>query len=198
MNPAGLVDDYLRGVGGAMRGMDARVREDILREIRSHLADAAAANGGDVTRAIAAMGPASQVGREYRSVYGYGRIYQLLFVLVAAALAALTVPVLQGTTGSTGIVSYVPNLAALPFLVLVVLWLLWVSVAAGSRAGLFAGVGAFVGRVATAAVLLLTPSGGIVTADGLALLVVSSGLLVVLGILPGTAKKAWSKPGADL
>ncbi|HII40889.1 MAG TPA: hypothetical protein HA326_06720 [Thermoplasmata archaeon] len=198
MNAGGPVDDYLNAVRGAMRGMDPRVREDILRELRSHVAEAASANGGDVPRAVAALGPASQVGRAYRAVYGYGRGYQILFIVVAALLSALTVPVLGGAPPSAGTVAYAPNLASFPFLVLVVLWLLWVSVAAGSRAGLYAGLGAFAGRIAMAAALVLTPSGGILTADGVALLVLSSALLVLLGLLPGTAKKAWSKPGADL
>ncbi len=198
MNAAGPVDDYLSQVRSAMRGMEPRVREDILRELRSHISEAASANGGDFGRAIASMGPPLYVGREYRALYGYGRTYKAAFVLVAAVLSALTVPVLQGSSSSSGIAAYVPNLASFPFLVLAVLWLLWVSVAAGSRAGLYAGLGAFAGRIGTAAALALSPSGGIVTADGVTLLVLSSALLVVLGLLPGTAKKAWSRPGAQL
>ncbi len=198
MSAGGAVDGYLDAVRHAMRGMEPRVRDDILQELRSHLTEAAAANGGDVDRAITSMGPPAQVGREYRGVYGYGKAYKTVFVVLAAVLAALTVPVLQGTVPALGNQAYTPNLASFPFLVLVVLWLLWVSVAAGSRAGLYAGLGAFAGRVAMAAVLTYSPSGGIVTAGGVALLVLSSALLVLLGALPGTAKKAWSKPGAEL
>lgn len=198
MSPSNPVDGYLDAVRAAMRGMEPRVREDILRELRSHITEAASADGGDSARAIALMGHPSAVGREYRAVYGYGRAYRLLFVLIAAVLAALTLPVLQGSTPSAGIVSYVPNLASFPFLILAVLWLLWVSVAAGSRAGLYAGLGAFAGRMAMAVVLTYAPSGGIVTVDGVALLLLSSALLVLLGLLPGTAKKVWSRPGAEL
>ncbi len=198
MSAAGPMDAYLEDVRRSMRGMDPRVRDDILQELRSHLSEAATANGGDMHRAIASMGPPSQVGRGYRAVYGYGTAYQVVFVLLAAVLAALTVPVVQGTAPSLGNEAYAPNLASFPFLILDVLWLLWVSVAAGSRAGLYAGLGAFAGRLAMAAVLTYSPSGGIVTAGGVALLVLSSALLVALGVLPGTAKKAWSKPAADL
>lgn len=198
MNVPSPVDEYLNRVRGAMRGMEPRIREDILRELRSHLSEATEETGADPGPTIASMGSPVRVGREYRALYGYGRAYKILFVLVAAVLSALTVPVLQGATPSSGIVTYVPNLASFPFLVLAVLWLLWVSVAAGSRAGFYAGLGAFAGRVAMAAVLTVSPSGGIVTSDGVALLVLSSVLLPVLGYLPGTAKKAWSKPGAEL
>ncbi len=192
------VDDYLAAVGGAMAGMDARVRRDILDELRSHLADAAAANGGDARRAVAEMGPAVRVGREYRALYGYSAAFRAVFVLVAAALAVFTLPVLQGTETSLGNPVYVPNLLALPFLVVLVAWLLWVSVAAGSRAGLYAGLAAFAARAGAAFALSLGPASAVLTADGVAVLLISSALLVFVGWLPGTAKKAWTKSGAEL
>ncbi len=193
-----IVDDYLAEVGSAMAGMDLGVRKDILEELRSHLADSAAANGGDMGRAIQGMGPPVRVGREYRAVYGYSAGYKVVFAFVAIALAILTLPVLQGTTAPSGVPDYMPNLFALPFLVALVAWLLWVSVAAGSRAGLYAGLGAAVARVTAALALVLAPSGGLLTADGLAILVLSSALLALVAWLPGTAKKAWTKPGAEL
>ncbi len=191
-------EEYLAEVRGAMTGMEPAVRDDILRELRSHLADAAAANGGDTAQAIRAMGSPVQLGRGYRDLYGYSRASEALFVLVAIGLSALTAPVLQGTTSSSGIPYYIGNVLALPFLVLVILWLLWVSARAGALAGLYAGLGAFAGRMATALVLLYGPSGGIVTLDGLSVLILSSALLVLLGWLPGTAKKAWTGPRAEL
>ncbi len=193
-----IVDDYLADVGSAMAGMDPEVRKDILDELRSHLADSAAANGGDMGRALESMGPAVRVGRECRALYGYSTGYKLVFLLVAVGLAALTLPVFQGTTAPSGIPDYMPNLFALPFLVALVAWLLWVSVAAGSRAGLYVGLGAAVARVAAALALVLAPSGGLLTADGLATLLLSSALLILVAWLPGTAKKAWTRPGAEL
>lgn len=192
------VDGYLADVARAMAGMDPRVRKDILEELRSHLADSAVANGGDVDRAIGAMGPAARVGREYRALYGYSRGYRILFAIVATVLAAFTLPVLGGTTSAAGIPFYLPNLLAFPLLILVVLWLLWISVQAGSRAGLGAGLGAFAARIVVAIVLVLGPSAGIVTFDGLAILATSSALLVLVGWLPGTAKQVWSKPSGTL
>ncbi len=193
-----VVDDYLAEVGGAMMGMDPHVRKDILDELRSHLADSAAANGGDANLAIASMGPAVRVGREYRSLYGYSAGYRLVFVLIAAFLAVFTLPVLQGASTTLGNPIYVPNLLALPFLLVLIGWLLWVSVAAGSQAGLYAGLAGFAARIVAALGLVLGPTSAILTADGLAVLVVSSALLVLVGWLPGTAKRAWTKPGAEL
>jgi len=50
MNPA---DEYASRVRRAMVGMDTRVREDIVRELRAHLADSTASAGGDDRVAIA-------------------------------------------------------------------------------------------------------------------------------------------------
>lgn len=191
------VDRYVAEVRSAMAGMEPSVREDILKELRSHLAESSAANGGDTVRAVRAMGPPGAVGREYRRLYGYGRAFELLFALVAAGLAALSIPVLQGSTDLSGVAAYMPSLLSFPFLVAAIVWLLWVSVSAGSRAGLYAGIAAFVGRVG-AALVVRAASSGIVTAEGLAVLVLSSALLALLGWLPGTAKRAWSRPHAEL
>ena len=190
-------DEYLADVRRSMAGMDPRVREDILMELRSHLTEASAANGGDVAAAITQMGSPARVGRGYRGVYGYGRGFQLLFATIAGGLAILTAPVLMGAQeAATGIAFFVPNLLAIPALVALVGWLLWVSVRAGSRAGLLAGIAAGTARVLVVLALLMTSA--VITSDGLAVLLVSSALLVLVGWLPGTAKQAWSRPGADL
>ncbi len=191
------VDEYLGEVRRAMSGMDPHVREDILRELRSHLAESSSANGGDVSAAITQMGSPVQVGRGYRDLYGYGLGFRSLFAGIAAGLAILTAPVLAGAQEApTGTVFFVPNVLAFPALVVLLGWLLWVSVRAGSRAGLLAGIAAGVARVLAVLALLLTAA--VITPDGVAVLAVSSALLVLVGWLPGTAKKAWSRPRAEL
>src|SRR5207244_2863221 len=119
-----------------MSGMEPGVRDDILRELRSHIAESTAANGGNVNASLAAVGSAEEVGRHYRELYGYGRAYKILFAAIASFLAFLSVPFL----------------------------------AAGAET----------------------------TASGLGLLIVVSVMLVLLGWIPGTAKKAWSAPRAQL
>ncbi len=191
------LDAYLADVRRSMVGMDPHVREDILRELGSHLAESSAANGGSAAVAITEMGPPEQVGRGYREIYGYGLGFRSLFAAVAAVLAVLTAPVLTGSLeAATGTAFFVPNLLAIPTLVILIGWLLWVSVRAGSSAGLLAGLAAGIARVIM--VLALLATGAVVTADGIAALGISSTMLVLLGWLPGTAKKVWSKPGAEL
>jgi uncharacterized membrane protein len=183
---------YLSQVRAAMAGMEPAVREDILKELRSHLAESAAANGGDVSKAIVAMGSPSDVGQRYRNVYGFGRAFKGLFVAASAALGVLSSAVLQGTQES-----YVPNLLSLPALVVLVGFLLWVSVRAGGRAGLYAGLGACLARIASVFVLAFA-FGGVLTDVGTAFLATSSALLILLGWLPGTARQAWTRKGAEL
>jgi HAAS domain-containing protein len=186
-------DDYLAAVRSSMFGMDSKVRDDILKELRSHLTEALAANGGDAGRAIASLESPASVGREYRRVYGFGNGFKLLFVAAAALLALVSAPFL-----SVGPDGAVPNGFALVGLVALVAWLLGVSVLAGSRVGLYAGVAALAVRTAVALALAASYPGPTIEFAGGISLALANVLLVILGWLPGTAKKAWSKPTADL
>ena len=187
------VEDYLARARSAMIGMEPRVRDDILRELASHISEAAADSTGGPRGALAELGDPTETGHEYRRVYGYGRVFVLLFAAIAFLVALPSAPIVQVTQEFP-----IPNALALPSLVGLVAWLLWVSVAAGSRAGLFAGVAAFLGRIAVEVALLVAPPNPTPTGAGLTLFVVAGLLLVLIGWLPGTAKKAWSRPRGDL
>ncbi len=186
-------DDYLDQVRRAMSGMDPRVRDDILRELRSHIAESTAANGGNVGVSLAAIGSPEDVGGRYRELYGYGRLYRILFAAIAFFLAIPSVPVL-----AVGPENLFPYALSILFLVVAAGWILWVSVVAGSRSGLLAGVSAVVSRFAAFSVVAATLAGSETSALGLGLLVAVSVGLVFLGWIPGTAKKAWSAPHAEL
>src|SRR5436309_3955346 len=86
-------EEYLGRVRRAMAGMEPAVRDDILRELRSHIAESTAANGGNPTAAFAGLGSPGEVGRHYRAIYGYGRLYRTLFAVIAFLLAVPSVPV---------------------------------------------------------------------------------------------------------
>lgn len=186
-------DEYLNQVRRSMAGMEPSIREDILRELRSHLAESMAANGGNVVATLSGLDSPREVGRHYRELYGYGRTFRVLFTFVAFLLAIPSIPVL--VAGDAGPFPYGLSLV---FLGVVAAWILWVSVAAGSRTGLLAGVAGFAGRIVAFGVAAAIQPGATASAAGIGLLVVVSGILVLLGWLPGTAKKAWSKPRAEL
>ncbi len=187
------VDEYLAEVRGSMVGMDPHVRDDILKELHSHLAEAFATNGGDAQRAVSSFGAPAELGREYRRVYGYGTGFKTLFIAAAALLAFVSAPFL-----SVGPDGAVPNAFSLVGLVALVVWLLAVSVLAGSRVGLFAGIAALAVRVGVAVALAASYPGASLEVAGGITLALANILLVVLGWLPGTAKRAWSTPTAEL
>ncbi len=187
------LDDYLDRVRRAMAGMEPSVRDDIVRELRSHLTDSTAANGGNASMAVEALGSPAEVGRHYRNLYGYGRAYRLFFAIIAFLLAIPSVPVLA--FGDQGVFPYGLSIG---FLVIAAAWVLWVSVAAGSRAGIVAGTAAFVARILAFGVAAASQPGGVASPSGVGLFGVASAVLVLLGWLPGTAKQVWSGPKPEL
>src|SRR2546428_4531209 len=66
-------DEYLEQVRRAMSGMEPGVRDDILRELRGHIAESTAANGGEVKASLGAGGTAQEVGHHQPGMYGGGR-----------------------------------------------------------------------------------------------------------------------------
>jgi len=186
-------DDYLSRVRRAMAGMDPSVREDILRELQSHIAESSTAAGGSVDAALARLGPPEEVGRGYRQVYGYGRAVKIGFVIAGILLAIPTVPVLGITEEA-----FAPYGLSTLFLVALIALLLWMSAVAGSRVGLYTGAAAAGARTVAFGLVALTQPGATAALGGLALFLIISVLLPVLGWLPGTAKKAWRGPRVEL
>ncbi len=188
------VDAYLEQVRRRLGGMDARIQADILRELRSHLAESAESSGGDVGAAIAGLGEPSVVAKRYKELYGYGLAYRLVFALLAGLVGVFTIPALFATEETI-----FPLGMSVLFLLLEVGILLWISVSAGNVAGVTAGIAGCLGRiVAFAGAYAANRAGAIVTADGMSLFLMVSLMLIVLGWLPGQAKRAWKKPGAEL
>ena len=188
------VDGYLDQVRRRLGGMDPRVQRDIIQELRSHLADSTAANGGNVDAAIAGLGDPATVAKRYRDLYGYSAMYRALFAALAGLMGVFTIPALFATE-----TTIFPLTLSIVFLIVEVAILMWVSVAAGNRAGLLAGIAGCVGRlVAFGAVFVANRATSMVTPDGLALFLAVSVLLIVIGWLPGRARQVWGKPGAEL
>src|SRR2546422_7760963 len=61
--PMTAPDEYLGQVRRAMAGMEPKVRDDILLELRSHIAESSAANGGEVEPPPPAVGSPGESGR---------------------------------------------------------------------------------------------------------------------------------------
>ncbi|HTD81207.1 MAG TPA: hypothetical protein VK723_03545 [Thermoplasmata archaeon] len=188
------VDAYLRQVQRGLGGMDPHVREDILKELRSHLADSLSANGGNVSAATDALGDPVSVARRYRELYGYSSSYRLLFYAVAGVVGILTVPVLVA-----GEESVFPYFLSSIFVASEFVFLIWISVMAGNRAGLLAGVWGVLGRMAGLGVAIAANRESfLITADGLGAFLLVCLLFLFVGWIPGKARQAWQRPGAEL
>jgi len=178
-------ETYLKGVQSAMRGLDRRIREDVLRELKAHLADAVA-DGGE-SAVVANLEAPQAIARRYKVLYGYGRSFQSMFVIFAAVLGLLTIPIFSLLEP---LASLVPLLA----LGALVTYLILAAMDAGSSVGLFAGVAACLVRIGTlAAAQIATEIAPVTDARGWALFLGVSLLLVVLGYVPGRAREKWTK-----
>lgn len=185
--------EYLDEVRRSMAGMSPVVRADVLRELQGHIAEASAANGGNVAASLAALGPAKEVGRRYRDLYGYGASYKVLFAAIAFALAVPSIPVLVA-----GPDSLFPFTLSIFFVIGAAAWVIWVSVAAGSRAGSYVGIAAMVGRLTAFGLSLSIQADADVAAGGLAIVFAVAALFALLGWIPGTAKKTWEGPTGEI
>lgn len=188
------VDGYLDQVRRRLAGMDGAVRGDILRELRSHLAESAKAGTAGLDEAIRGLGDPATVARRYKELYGYGAAYRLLFTAVAAAVAVFTIPALFTTEETV-----FPFGLSVLVLIGEVILLIWFSAQAGNRAGLVAGIAGCAGRLlAFGGAYAANRAESLVTPEGLALFLLVSVMLIVIGYVPGRAKQAWRKPGAEL
>jgi len=188
-------DAYLRAVSSRLTGMDSKVKSDIVRELRAHVADLVRANGGNVQAAMMGLEPPAEVAKRYKQLYGYGTPFKVLFLIIAAALAVPTLPVLQ----IRGEEVMLPVLISLIFLSVLIVLLIMVAVKAGRNVGLLSGLAACFTRLCIFGLLILAGGQDIVLESGGALLlVVVSILLVFIGLIPGEAKARWAGPKGEI
>jgi len=185
------IEEYLRRVARGLAGMDPRVREDVLRELRAHLHDSAAET--DEVRAVSVAEPPEALARRYKEMYGYGKAYQALFVALSAVLAVFTLPLFLFLGEGTLAIG-----VSLAFLGILVAYLMWVAVAAGSTAGLRAGIAACATRFGALAALGAVAGAVVEGAGGWVLFTATSLLLILLGWLPGRAREKWGRREVSL
>jgi len=84
------------------------------------------------------------------------------------------------------------------FLGILVAYLMWVAVAAGSTAGLRAGIAACATRFGALAALGAVAGAVVEGAGGWVLFTATSLLLILLGWLPGRAREKWGRREVSL
>ncbi len=188
-------ETYIAEVKRRLVGVNRGIKEDIAKELRTHIADLVKLNGGNVQAAMVSLDSPSEVARKYRQLYGYGTPFKALFVLLATILAVPTLPVLQ----TSGEEAAIPVITSLVFLAMLVTYIIFVAVKAGKIIGLVAGLAACFARIVLLGLLVLLGGEAVVVQGGGAgLLVVVSILLVLLGYIPGEAKARWTRPSGEI
>lgn len=141
------LDRYLNQVARHLAGMSAKVRRDVLQELRSNIEAQSMEEGGDLDAIIERMGSPREAAYSYKQLYGYGLGVKVLSVIGAAALAFLSLPFTFDTAPALGTV-WLSNAA----LVILILLLVGVGVRIGKRTSITAGIGAAAVRFAALAV----------------------------------------------
>lgn len=180
------IDSYISSLNMKLFALEGKKRRDVLMEVRSHLSERVDA-GESPGQAIESFGPAASVAKDYIRVYGYGRRFISILMVLGAGLSILTVPAvyLQNPDETTA------SLGSLIFLLATVLLIIASSVKGGRPAGMSVGLAA----CATRFVVLgaFAASGAVILDDGLigaAVFVATSLLLPLVGFLASTVKPA--------
>lgn len=131
------LDRYLSQVGRHLVGLPAKLREDVLLELRSNILAQAQDEGAALGELVEKMGPPKATARSFLQLYGYGTGIKLLASLAASALAFLTVPFAPVSSAILG-TAWLANASLLVLILLLVL----VGVRMGRKAALPAGFAA--------------------------------------------------------
>lgn len=118
-----LVERYLSRLQEGLRSMPPADREEVVRDIRSHIAEATAA-GTSLESALAALGPAEMLARAYAvelvlnpgpgrpPMSGFQRFFALAGILALTSIPTLVIVVTLGAVGVSFVVSGIAVLLA--------------------------------------------------------------------------------------
>ncbi len=186
------LDAYLGRLRRQLFGFPTGVRENILREIESHVLDTATEIGGGtdaaVAQVVAELQPPRVVARNHRDVYGYSFEFRALFIFLAGLLGILSLPRNPILPGS--------ELVGPVVLAFLVVYLILVSLSAGKTVGVYSGGVAAVLRLVSFILIFAAVSGEALPFTDQILefagFVLASVLLILVGYLPGRGKEKWA------
>ena len=188
----GSVDAYSRRLSGAMRLVDRKTRESVVKEITSGIEAQVKAEGGDFARVAPSLDDPAWVGRQMVKVYGVAMWAKLGALGLVALLALASVPGFVAQPSESG--------AAIGGALLAFALLVAFLFAGATRVS--PGLAATGGGVAAALRLVgfLLPQGGMSALENasggeLALFLASTALLVVVAIVPALVLR--TGPGRD-
>lgn len=151
------LERYLSQVSRHLVGLPAKLRHDVILELKSHILSQAEAEGGKIQAIVERMGPPKETARSYIQLYGYGTGLKVLAVLAASILAFLTLPFSVGSPAFLGTV-WMSNAS----LVILIIFLIGIGVKVGSKAALAAGASVAAARFLSLGIALSIGSPGVV------------------------------------
>ena len=175
------VEEYGRRLRAAMRLVDAKTRDSVVKEITSGVEAQVQAAGGDFARVAPSLDDPAWVGRQMVKVYGVAMWAKLAALALVALLALASVPgiVAQPPESGAAIVGALLAFAAL------------VAILFAGATRVSTGLAAAGGGLAAAlrVVGFLIPQGGMSPLDNatggeLALFLLATALLVLVAVVP--------------
>ncbi len=152
------LDRYLSQVSRHLVGLPAKLRQDVLMELRTHIMAQVEAEGGEVSAVVERMGSPRVTARSYIQLYGYGVGLKVVAVIAAAALAFLTLPFSLGSPDFLGSV-WMSNAS----LIILIFLLIGIGLKVGARAALAAGIGVSAARFAALGIAMALSLPGLST-----------------------------------
>lgn len=168
--------------------MGSKVKQGIIAELRAHILDSAGelgeVNEANVTAILEKMDLPKKIAYDYKKIYGYGISFKILFMLIAGAIASLTLPVIP-LIENLGIVATI-------FLPLLIIYLVVISLKAGKMIGLACGAVSVFFRLAVFSLSFYFYQRDVVLDSlTLAIFIITSLMLILIGYLPGESKEKW-------
>lgn len=170
-----VVNDYITKFRKELRFIAAKDKENILKEIESHLYEKAESLGGlthnNFSRATRDFGSPKELAKHYKEVYSYSTVFIIILMIIGFFVSLLTVPFsLPGLNRDLVAVNNICLGLSTLFTILIYVYIIYVGMNFGKWSGLFVGFACLISRVITVMALvgLLGAQTGdiLVTADG--------------------------------
>jgi hypothetical protein len=168
--------------------MGSKVKREIIAELRAHILDSAE-ELGDVNEANAIqilekMDSPKKIAHDYKKIYGYATSFKILFIIIAGAIASLTLPIVPEVQNLDIIAAF--------FLPVLIIYLVVISLKAGKMVGLACGVVSMISRFAVLSLSYsLYQKDIVLDSSAIIIFIITSVVLVLIGYLPGETKEKW-------
>ena len=154
-----VVDKYLNQFRKDLRFMSSRDKENILKEIESHLYEKAESLGGITDNnfkiAIMDFGTSKEISKHYKELYGYSKMFIVILMVIGFLLSLMTVPFsVPGLNRDLIAVNSICLGLSTIFTLLVFIFIIYVGMNFGKRPGILVGSSCFISRIIMLSILV--------------------------------------------